>query len=131
MTLCFLLLTLTLTTYKPPHEMSPEANKLEDNLLFQVTEAMAGLNNKSNSFSMESDWWELTYYTSRVMDLMMSSQGSAGGDADPLMAALGMSGVLAEGPWTLVMNSNLSQVGVAIGMAMNRMQNLTEGDLNE
>lgn len=130
MTFSFLLLTPTLTKYKPPHEMNPEANKLEDNLLFQVTEAMAGLNNKSNSFSMESDWRELTYYTSRVMD-MMSSQGSAGGDADPLMVALGMSGVLAEGPWTLVLNSNLSQVGVAIGMAMNRMQNLTEGDLNE
>ena len=92
-----------------------------------MIEAMADLNNKTTSFSLESDWRELSYYTSRVMDMTMSSQGSAGGSSD----LLSMAGAMAEGPWTLLQNANFSQMGVAVGMVMNRMVNLTEDDMNK
>ena len=93
-----------------------------------MMQAFGDLSNNTVTFSLESDWRDLNYYTSRVMDMVM---GSMEGDVDLATLATSVPGMMAEGPWTLAMYANFSQVNVAMGMAMDRMQNLTSGDMNE
>lgn len=90
---------------------------------------MEDLSTQTISFSLESDWRELSYYTSRVMDMVMSSQDSTGGSANPVMAGMGIPAALTEGPWSLAMQANLSQINVAMEIMMDRMQTLGENNL--
>ncbi|XP_070186023.1 uncharacterized protein [Littorina saxatilis] len=95
----------------------------------EMMQAMEDLSTQTISFSLESDWRELSYYTSRVMDMVMLSQDSTGGSANPVMAGMGIPAALTEGPWSLAMQANLSQINVAMEIMMDRMQTLGENNL--
>ena len=95
-----------------------------------MTEAMADLNKNTANYSLESDWRDLSYYTSRVIDMVTSSQDSSEDNDNPLSKLMSIPGAMAEGPWTMVSYANFSQVGIAIDMAMKKVQNLTSDDLD-
>jgi hypothetical protein len=75
--------------------------------------------------TLEDEWRDLTYYVSRIMDMVSTNTAPTSGDINiPLVKQM-----LNAGPWSLAVLANYTQLAEAVGIIMTRMTNMSSHDL--